>query len=107
MTAAPEKIWADCFAYGDSKRTQFHAGTNVAIPVFSRTEYLRRDLHTAYLADYRAAYEGSCLQVELLQAEVVRLRLSLKSITQRYDPSHHGEIAEDMNAIALAALAHE
>jgi hypothetical protein len=45
-------------------------------------------------------------EADTLRAEVERLRESLKEITQGYDPSHHGEIAEDMNAIALAALAH-
>jgi uncharacterized membrane protein len=47
------------------------------------------------------------LAIQQLVAEVARLREALKEITQEYDPSHHGEIAEDMNAIALAALAHK
>jgi hypothetical protein len=43
-------------------------------------------------------------RIVAFEAEVARLRDALKEITQKYDPSHHGEIAEDMNGIALAAL---
>jgi hypothetical protein len=51
MTEAPEKIWADCFPYGTAKRTQFHAGTNKVIPLFSRTEYTRSDIANTLRAD--------------------------------------------------------
>ncbi len=75
MTDAPEKIWVDY-----SPHTEGWGDVSVA-EEHGYTEYLRKDKHLAYLADYRAAYEGSCEQIdgykakiETLQAEVARLR---------------------------------
>jgi hypothetical protein len=68
MTEAPDKIWVDYSphteGWGDISYAEEHGYTG----------YTRSDMARAYLADYRAAYEGSCEQVEELQAEVARLR---------------------------------
>jgi hypothetical protein len=92
MTSAPEKIWAYAGSFKmwrDHKTSTPHA----------QTQYTRSDMvaHAALVVADRMLE---------LEAEVARLRAALKEITQEYDPSHHGEIAEDMNAIARAALAH-
>jgi HPt (histidine-containing phosphotransfer) domain-containing protein len=42
--------------------------------------------------------------IDELQAEVARMRESLKEITQEYDPSDYGGIAEAMFTIAGDAL---
>ncbi len=43
-------------------------------------EYLRKDKHIAYLADYRAAYEGSCDQIDSYKAEVAQMWAALNLI---------------------------
>jgi len=38
MSEAPETIWAESWIYGAAIRKQFHAGTNIKIPEFTRTK---------------------------------------------------------------------
>jgi hypothetical protein len=66
MTDAPEKIWFTKVGKNIIPNSQRMSPEDV--------EYLRKDKHIAYLADYRAAYEGSCEQIDELRAEVARLR---------------------------------
>jgi hypothetical protein len=90
MSGAPDKIWVedtskdwfdDSGVWGVDKENQYDVE-------YTRSEIVDELLH----------------KMVKLQAEVARMRVVLKEITQEYDPSHHGEIAEDMNTIALAAL---
>ena len=78
MTEAPEKMWVfpkdDWFIAGASNVRISSAGAN-------DIEYTRTDMARAYLADYHAAYGGSCEQVEELQAEVARLSNILLTIS--------------------------
>jgi hypothetical protein len=60
MTDTPDKIWAwrsdDFDAGGWTLSDDFAAS--------SKTEYLRYDKHTAYMADMTAAYTGSCKRID-------------------------------------------
>lgn len=60
MNDTPDKIWAwrsdDVDAGGWTLSDDFAAS--------SKTEYLRYDKHTGYMADMRAAYYGSCDQID-------------------------------------------
>ena len=99
MTEAPEKIWFTKVGKNIIPNSQRMSPEDV--------EYLRKDKHTAYLADYRAAYEGSCDQIDELRAEVERLQSALEAIIWEYDPSDPGGIAEAMFSIAFDAQTHK
>ena len=65
MTEAPEKMWFTKVGKNIIPNSQRMSPEDV--------EYLRKDKHIAYLADYRAAYEESCQQIDSYKAEIDRL----------------------------------
>ena len=109
MTEAPKKIWVDY-----SPHTEGWGDVSVA-EEHGYTEYLRRDKHLAYLADYRAAYEGSCEQIDKQRAEIERLREALEHSKTGWENVIELELldpAHDFTASGLlyearAALAHK
>jgi hypothetical protein len=104
MTDAPEKIWFTKVGKNIIPNSQRMSPEDV--------EYLRKDKHIAYLADYRAAYEGSCEQIDELRAEVARLRAALNLIALQQTSKEwecEGDTEYAYNTIiskARAALAH-
>jgi hypothetical protein len=56
MNDAPEKIWAGAWDNGGTyQKRWFHAGTNVEVPVFTRTAYTRADISQARITELEAA----------------------------------------------------
>jgi hypothetical protein len=102
MTEAPEKIWFTKVGKNIIPNSQRMSPEDV--------EYLRKDKHIAYLADYRAAYEGSCDQIDSYKAEVARLKVELERI-EKINGLAHNYIScydcRESSMIARAALAHE
>ena len=82
MTEAPEKMWvfpkADWFNAGASNARLSSAGAN-------DVKYTRSDIARAYLADYRAAYEGSCEQVDELRAVVSSLEVYIMQMEDKIE----------------------
>jgi len=85
MTEAPEKIWFTKVGKNIIPNSQRMSPEDV--------EYLRKDKHIAYLADYRAAYEESCQQIDSYKAEVARLRSALQSMV--YETTHLSPLQDD------------
>jgi hypothetical protein len=102
MTDAPEKIWFTKVGKNIIPNSQRMSPEDV--------EYLRKDKHIAYLADYRAAYEESCQQIDSYKAEVARLKVELERI-EKINGLAHNYIScydcRESSMIARAALAHE
>jgi hypothetical protein len=98
-TDPPEKIWFTKVGKNIIPNSQRMSPEDV--------EYLRKDKHIAYLADYRSAYEGSCEQIDELRAEVARLRAALERI-EKVNGVVHNYIScydcRESSMIASAAL---
>tara|TARA_R110000737_G_scaffold64473_5_gene92196 strand:+ start:1081 stop:1437 length:357 start_codon:yes stop_codon:yes gene_type:complete len=113
MDDAPEKIWAMPSIDGKWRNgrctNEHHIINNLTAPFL--LEYTRSDIARAYLVDYRAAYEGSCEQIDELRAEVARLREALTAIAQGRKTEDamggdYGFILDRYIDIARAALEH-
>ena len=88
MNDTPDKIWA-------WRSDDFGAGGWTVFDDFaasSKTEYLRYDKHTAYMADMTAAHAGACKRIdkyreqrETDKARVAELEAALTAMIHSFD----------------------
>jgi hypothetical protein len=88
MTYAPEKIFAKTYTVGDKEsvskniKRDFHVGTNVEIPLFEQTEYIRTDVADAREVTSINWVRNLADTVNTQQARIKKLESAFRSILQ-------------------------